>query len=109
VVHRGSRSGAGPRKTVVAYSAICAHQLAYPAREVSFIRFQESPSKTSPGSAIHWTIGAEQFDAFFRKYEYKLGMDYGDPGRARRGRSDDGMPRDVAGLPADDPVLIASP
>ena len=27
-------------------------------------------------------MGAEQFDAFFRKYDFKLAMDYG-PGKAR--------------------------
>ena len=28
------------------------------------------------------TVGAEQFDAFFRKYDFKLAMDYGS-GKAR--------------------------
>jgi Rieske Fe-S protein len=117
--------GVGPRRSIVAYSAICAHKLAYPAREISFIRFQEQPSKTSKGGVIHCcadhsiydpaagakvvsgpapqplaaivleydakqdelsavgTIGAEQFSAFFAKYEFKLGMELG-AGRAQR-------------------------
>jgi len=29
------------------------------------------------------TLGAEQFDAFFRKYEFKLALEYGE-GKARR-------------------------
>ena len=28
------------------------------------------------------TVGAEQFDAFFRKYEFKLGMEYGGKAKA---------------------------
>jgi len=117
--------GVGPRRSIVAYSAICAHKLAYPAREITFIRFQEQASKTSQGGVIHCcadhsvydpaagarvlsgpapqplaaivldydaqqdelaavgTLGAEQFDAFFAKYEFKLGMDLG-AGRAQQ-------------------------
>ena len=117
--------GVGPRHTIVGYSAICAHKLAYPAREISFIRFQEQPSPTSKGGVIHCcaehsvydpaagarviagpapqplaaivleydaradelfavgTVGAEQFEPFFAKYEFKLGMEHGS-GRAQR-------------------------
>ena len=116
--------GAGPSRSIVAFSAICAHRLAYPTREVSFIRFQPTRSATSDGDVIHCcadhsvydpaagarvlsgpapqplaaivldydasrdelyalgTVGAEQFDAFFRKYDFKLVMDYG-PGKAK--------------------------
>ena len=116
--------GVGARHSVVAFSAICAHKLAYPTREVSFIRFQPSRSPTSDGNVIHCcadhsvydpaagarvvsgpapqplaailldydperdelsalgTVGAEQFDAFFRKYDFKLTLDYG-AGKAR--------------------------
>ena len=116
--------GVGAAHSVVAFSAICAHKLAYPTREVSFIRFQAIRSPTSDGNVIHCcadhsvydpaagarvlsgpapqplaailldydagrdelsalgTVGAEQFDAFFRKYDFKLAMDYG-PGKAR--------------------------
>ena len=121
----GWDGGVGPGGTIVAYSAICAHKLAYPAREISFIRFQEQESPTARGGVIHCcaehsvydpaagarvvggpapqplaaivldydarsdelfavgTVGAEQFDAFFAKYEFKLGMEHG-AGRAQR-------------------------
>jgi Rieske Fe-S protein len=111
--------GVGAQRSVVAFSAICAHKLAYPTREVSFIRFQPSRSPTSDGNVIHCcadhsvydpaagarvvsgpapqplaaillehdaqhdelyalgTVGAEQFDAFFRKYDFRLALDYG--------------------------------
>lgn len=39
--------GVGENKTVVAYSAICAHKLAYPTRQVSFIGFRPAPSGIS--------------------------------------------------------------
>lgn len=113
------QGGVGPGHSIVAFSAICAHKLAYPTRELSFIRFQPSRSPTADGGTIHCcaehsiydpaagarvvggpapqplaaivleydaptdaltatgTVGAEQFDAFFRKYDFKLAMDYG--------------------------------
>lgn len=37
--------GVGANRSVVAYSAICAHELAYPTREISFISFRDYPSK----------------------------------------------------------------
>lgn len=116
--------GVGPQRSIVAFSAICAHKLAYPTREVSFIRFQPTRSATADGNLIHCcadhsvydpaagarvvsgpapqplaaillehdaerdellalgSIGAEQFDAFFRKYDFRLALDYG-PGKAR--------------------------
>jgi arsenite oxidase small subunit len=39
--------GAGPEKKLVAYSAICAHKLAYPTPQVSFIGFRASASGAS--------------------------------------------------------------
>lgn len=111
--------GVGRARSIVAYSAICAHKLAYPTREVSFIRFQPDRSPTADGNVIHCcadhsvydpsagarvvsgpapqplaaivldydaendelaalgTVGAEQFDAFFRKYDFKLTLEYG--------------------------------
>ncbi len=111
--------GAGRKKSVVAFSAICSHKLAYPAKEVSFIRFQAEASAKSAADHIHCCAdhsvydpargaqviagpapeplaqillaydpqhdslravgvrGVDQFDAFFRKYEFKLSMDYG--------------------------------
>ena len=119
-------AGVGPARTIVSFSAICAHKLAYPTREVSFIRYQPKRSATSDAQVIHCcadhsvydpasgarvlagpapqplaaillehdaatgelaalgTVGAEQFDAFFRKYEFKLAMEHG-PAKARNG------------------------
>jgi Rieske Fe-S protein len=112
-------AGVGPARNVVSFSAICAHKLAYPTRDVSFIRYQKTRSSTSDAQVIHCcadhsvydpasgarvlagpapqplaailldydaasdelaalgTLGAEQFDAFFKKYEFKLAMDHG--------------------------------
>jgi Rieske Fe-S protein len=118
------QGGIGPSRAIVSFSAICAHKLAYPTREVSFIRYQAQASATSDAGVIHCcadhsvydpaqgarvragpaaqplaavllehdpasdaiyaigTVGAEQFDDFFAKYDFKLAMEYGQ-GRAR--------------------------
>jgi Rieske Fe-S protein len=116
--------GVGPTRSVVAFAAICAHQLAYPAREISFISFREKASGANRRSdVIHCcaehsqydpaagarvlagpapqpltailleydprddsltatgTIGGDVYDAFFAKYDFKLGMEHG--GRQR--------------------------
>jgi Rieske Fe-S protein len=128
--------GVGPKRSVVAFSAICAHKLAYPTREVSFIRFQPNRSPTSDGDVIHCcadhsvydpavgarvvsgpapqplaailldydaerdelaalgTVGAEQFDAFFRKYDFRLALDYG-AGKARLPVGDTSVVREL--------------
>lgn len=36
--------GVGPGKAVVAYSAICAHKMTYPTKQVSFIGYRDAPS-----------------------------------------------------------------
>ena len=119
------QGGVGPNRNLVSFSAICAHKLAYPTRDVSFIRFQKDRSPTSSGNVIHCcadhsvydpaagarvvagpapqplaaivlahdpasdalfalgTIGPEQFDAFFAKYDVRLSLEYG----ANRGRT----------------------
>ena len=112
--------GVGARRSIVAYSAICAHKLVYPTKDVSFISFrrtraqkgvqdelihccaehsQYDPARGAqviagpapqPLAAIllayepaqdtltaHATLGGELFDEFFRKYEFKLGLDVG--------------------------------
>ena len=38
------QGGVGPERTIVAYSAICAHKLTYPTRQVSFIGYRDGPS-----------------------------------------------------------------
>ncbi len=45
--------GAGPDRAIVAYSAICAHKLTYPTRQVSFIGYRDGPSPVAgPGKVI---------------------------------------------------------
>ncbi len=45
--------GVGPGKSVVSYSAICAHKLTYPTRQVSFIGYRDGPSPVAgPGKVI---------------------------------------------------------
>lgn len=115
--------GVGRKKSIVAFSAICSHKLAYPAREVSFIRFQANASAQSEAERIHCcadhsvydpavgakvvsgpapvalaaialehdvandtlkalgTVGVDQFEAFFAKYEFKLAMEFGNKAR----------------------------
>ena len=36
--------GVGPNRDLVAYSAICAHKMTYPTRQVSFIGYRDEPS-----------------------------------------------------------------
>jgi Rieske Fe-S protein len=54
--------GIGPRRDLVAFSAICAHKLAYPTRDVSFIRYQRSRSPTSSGNVIHCCADHSVYD-----------------------------------------------
>ena len=55
--------GVGPRRSIVAFSAICAHQLVYPTRDVSFISFR--PTKSQKGlrdDLIHCCAEHSQYD-----------------------------------------------
>ena len=59
--------GAGPRRSLVAFSAICAHKLVYPSKELSFIRFRKgevvNPKTPSKGSdLIHCCADHRQYD-----------------------------------------------
>ena len=54
--------GVGPARNVVSFSAICAHKLAYPTRDVSFIRYQKSRSPTSSGRVIHCCADHSVYD-----------------------------------------------
>lgn len=54
--------GVGPDRTIVAFSAICAHKLAYPTRDVSFIRYQKDASATSAGGVIHCCADHSVYD-----------------------------------------------
>jgi arsenite oxidase small subunit len=46
--------GVGPNRSIVGYSAICAHQLSYPTPQISFISYRER--STVPGTARPNTI-----------------------------------------------------
>jgi Rieske Fe-S protein len=54
--------GVGPERALVAFSAICAHKLAYPTRDVSFIRYQRDASATSNGHVIHCCADHSVYD-----------------------------------------------
>jgi len=57
------KGGAGPRGTVVAYSAICAHQLAYPTKDISFISYRtEKSPRNRHGNVIHCCAEHSQYD-----------------------------------------------
>src|SRR5690349_16935379 len=56
------QGGVGPDRSLVAFSAICAHKLAYPTREVSFIRYQRDRSATSSGHVIHCCADHSVYD-----------------------------------------------
>ena len=55
--------GVGPKRSIVAYSAICAHQLVYPTKDVSFISFR--PTRATRGvrdDLIHCCAEHSQYD-----------------------------------------------
>jgi len=57
------KGGVGPNRTIVAYSAICAHQLAYPTREISFISYRtEKSARNRHGNVIHCCAEHSQYD-----------------------------------------------
>lgn len=57
------KGGAGPTGSIVAYSAICAHQLAYPTKEISFISFRaESSVRNKFSQVIHCCAEHSQYD-----------------------------------------------
>ena len=57
------KGGLGPRRSIVAYSAICAHQLAYPTKEISFISYRvEKSPRNKLGNVIHCCAEHSQYD-----------------------------------------------
>ncbi|MSP97962.1 MAG: (2Fe-2S)-binding protein [Betaproteobacteria bacterium] len=55
--------GVGPGRSIVAYSAICAHQLAYPTREISFISYRaERSAPNKHAQVIHCCAEHSQYD-----------------------------------------------
>lgn len=55
--------GVGPARSIVAYSAICAHKLVYPTRDVSFISFRKSRARRGvQDQLIHCCAENSQYD-----------------------------------------------
>jgi Rieske Fe-S protein len=55
--------GVGPQRSIVAYSAICAHQLAYPTRDITFISYRrERSARNRLGNVIHCCAEHSQYD-----------------------------------------------
>ena len=57
------RGGVGAQRSVVAYSAICAHQLTYPTRDISFISYRpEKSARNRFANVIHCCSEHSQYD-----------------------------------------------
>ena len=55
--------GVGPQRSIVAFSAICAHQLVYPTRDVSFISFRKTRAQRGvQDGLIHCCAEHSQYD-----------------------------------------------
>jgi arsenite oxidase small subunit len=55
--------GVGPERSIVAYSAICAHRLTYPTKDISFISYRaEKSARNKFGSVIHCCSEHSQYD-----------------------------------------------
>lgn len=55
--------GVGPQRNLVAFSAICAHQLVYPTEQVSFISFRKRRAKQGVAdNLIHCCAEQSQYD-----------------------------------------------
>src|SRR5690349_24854071 len=55
--------GVGPARSLVAYSAICAHRLTYPTRDISFISYRAEKSAGNRfGAVIHCCSEHSQYD-----------------------------------------------
>ena len=57
------KGGIGPSGAIVAYSAICAHQMSYPTRDISFISYRaEKSARNKLGNVIHCCSEHSQYD-----------------------------------------------
>ena len=57
------RGGVGAQRSIVAYSAICAHQLSYPTRDISFISYRpEKSARNRFANVIHCCSEHSQYD-----------------------------------------------
>ena len=57
------QGGVGPERSIVAYSAICAHKLSYPTPQISFISYQaEKPRRGRGSRVIHCCSEHSEYD-----------------------------------------------
>jgi arsenite oxidase small subunit len=57
------KGGVGVARSVVAYSAICAHRLSYPTKDISFISYRtEKSARNRIGNVIHCCSEHSQYD-----------------------------------------------
>ena len=57
------KGGVGANRSVVAYSAICAHKLSYPTKDISFISFRsEKSARNRVANVIHCCSEHSQYD-----------------------------------------------
>lgn len=56
--------GVGPDRAIVGYSAICAHRMSYPTRQISFISYrdQAGPSQLTRSNVIHCCSEHSEYD-----------------------------------------------
>lgn len=56
--------GVGPQRAIVAYSAICSHQLTYPTRQISFISYRDRSTAVRAGKPdmIHCCSEHSEYD-----------------------------------------------
>ena len=56
--------GVGPQNAIVGFSAICAHRLSYPTRQISFISYRAAagPSKLTHNNVIHCCSEHSEYD-----------------------------------------------
>jgi Rieske Fe-S protein len=55
--------GVGAERSIVAYSAICAHRLTYPTKDISFISYRaEKSARNKLGAVIHCCSEHSQYD-----------------------------------------------
>ena len=57
------RGGVGAQRSIVAYSAICAHKMTYPTHQISFISYRNEASARNPHAhVIHCCSEHSQYD-----------------------------------------------
>ena len=57
------QGGVGPGRSIVAYSAICAHKMSYPTRQISFISYRAEGARGGKGSrVIHCCSEHSEYD-----------------------------------------------